>query len=130
MGVHSVLMRLFSIYSIFLVVYIPTVIKKRWGSGQWLHPCDREALGFYVFGSAREISFKFLHSKSMVLVSTAVFSYFFGLRFLVFMSKRGVLLVFDLDLNPRRLFFSFFFFYFSFSFSLFCFIFNFFSALY
>ena len=55
---------------------------------------------------------------------------FFGLRFLVFMSKRGVLLVFDLDLNPRRLFFSFFFFYFSFSFSLFCFIFNFFSALY
>lgn len=55
MGVHSVLMRLFSIYSIFLVIYIPTVIKKRWGSGQWLHPCDREALGFYVFGSAREI---------------------------------------------------------------------------
>ena len=26
------------------------------------------------------------------------------------MSKRGVLLVFDLDLNPRRFFFSFFFF--------------------
>lgn len=82
MGVHSVLMRLFSIYSIFLVVYIPTVIKKRWGSGQWLHPCDREALGFYVFGSAREISFKFLHLKSMVLVSTAVFSYFFQLKVL------------------------------------------------
>lgn len=82
MGVHSVLMRLFSICSIFLVVYIPTVIKKRWGSGQWLHPCDREALGFYVFGSAREISFKFLHLKSMVLVSTAVFSYFFRLKVL------------------------------------------------
>ena len=41
---------------------------------------------------------------------------FFGLRFLVFMSKRGVLLVFDLDLNPRRLFFSFFFFNFLFLF--------------
>lgn len=32
------------------------------------------------------------------------------------MSKRGVLLVFDLDLNPRRLFFSFFFFTFLFLF--------------
>ena len=41
---------------------------------------------------------------------------FFSLRFLVFMSKRGVLLVFDLDLNPRRLFFLFFFFTFLFLF--------------
>ena len=45
-------------------------------------PYDREVLGFYVFGSAREIGFKFLHSKSLVLVSTAVFIYFFRLKVL------------------------------------------------
>lgn len=45
-------------------------------------PYDREALGFYVFGSTREIGFKFLHSKSLVLVTTAVFSYFFRLKVL------------------------------------------------
>ena len=45
-------------------------------------PYDREALGFYVFGSAREISFKFQHSKSLVLVSTAIFIYFFRLKVL------------------------------------------------
>ena len=131
MGVHSVLMRLFSIYSIFLVVYIPTVIKKRWGSGQWLHPCDREALGFYVFGSAREIgSVLSFYTQNLWFWFPLRFSaIFFGLRFLVFMSKRGVLLVFDWILILGGYFF-FFFFYFSFSFSLFCFIFNFFSALY
>ena len=73
-------------------------------------------MGFYVFGSAREIGFKFLHSKSMVWFPLRFSAIFFGLRFLVFMSKRGVLLVFDLDLNPRRLFFSFFFFTFLFLF--------------
>ena len=130
MGVHSVLMRLFSIYSIFLVVYIPTVIKKS---------------GVVVSGYIHAIGRHWVFMFSVLLVRSVLSFYtqnlwfwfplrfsaiFFGLRFLVFMSKRGVLLVFDLDLNPRRLFFSFFFLYFSFSFSLFCFIFNFFSALY